>query len=99
MFPEPDRQEKVIEQLYMIKAKFLSLQGQVNATRPDALVSQVLSQIGDLINGHIVGAKMMAVTTVTIDIFIPQGILPGMDEDYDERFDDDDDTPDVDIPF
>ena len=100
MFPKQDRQELVLEQLYGLKAKFLSLQGQVNASRPDPLVSQVLVNIGDVLNGHILGAKMLAVTTISIDIFIPQGIMPGIDPDYDEFMHDETPSVDVDdIPF
>lgn len=100
MFPEQSRQEIVLEQLYGLKAKFLSLQGQVNAGQPDPLVAQVLTNMGDVLNGHILGAKMLAITTVSIDIFIPRNPLPGIDPDYDLRFEDQegpDDHPD--IPF
>ena len=86
MFKDPNRQELVIEQLYGVKAKFLSLQGQVNAGKPDPYVSNMLSVLGDILNMHIVGAKMMGVVVASAEIFIPQGVLPGIDEDYDERF-------------
>lgn len=100
MFQDPNRQETVIEQLYMAKAKFLSMQGMVNATHPDPFVSNALNVLGDILNMHIVAAKMMGVVVASAEIFLPQGILPGIDDDYDKLDDDlvgDDDYDEV--PF